>query len=134
MPASPAKPPPMASALTIQNGTAIPNGTLASLTLQVASSASGNLAVQLYNASEVLNDGTDVSPTVLGGVIGLVFLKDVSGPWIGAALAHAGGGFFFLACHAVLGEIWKHHKALVLTCFGAGFAAIGLFTWLLRSI
>jgi zinc transporter ZupT len=72
--------------------------------------------------------------TVLGGVVGLMFLKNVSGVWIGAALAHAGGGFFFLACHAVLGEIWKHHKGLVIANFGAGFAAIGLFTWLLRSI
>jgi hypothetical protein len=52
-----------------QNATAIPNGTLASFTFQVASSASGNLAVQFYNVSEVLNDGTGVSPTVLGGVI-----------------------------------------------------------------
>ncbi len=73
------------------------------------------------------------STTILGGVVGLVFLKNVSGVWVGAALAHAGGGFFFLASHAVLGEIWKHHKALVLANFGAGFAAIGLFTWLLRS-
>jgi zinc transporter ZupT len=74
------------------------------------------------------------STTVLGGVVGLFFLKNVSGVWIGAALAHAGGGFFYLACHALLGEIWKHHKALVLANFGAGFAAIGLFTWLIRSL
>jgi hypothetical protein len=52
-----------------QNGTAIPNGMLASFTLQVASTASGNLAIQLNNASEVLNDGTGVSPTAVGGVI-----------------------------------------------------------------
>jgi hypothetical protein len=52
-----------------QNATPIPNGTLASLTLQLASTASGNLAVQLSNASEVLNDGTGVSPTAVGGVI-----------------------------------------------------------------
>jgi ZIP family zinc transporter/zinc and cadmium transporter len=73
------------------------------------------------------------STTILGGVIGLVFLKNVSGVWVGAALAHAGGGFFFLASHAVLGEIWKHHKGLVLANFGTGFAAIGIFTWLIRS-
>lgn len=74
------------------------------------------------------------STTVIGGVVGLVFLKDLSGPWIAIALAHAGGGFFFLALHAILGEIWKHHKGLVLANFGAGFAAIGILTWILRSI
>ena len=72
------------------------------------------------------------STTLLGGVIGLVFLKHVSGFWIAAALAHAGGGFFFLAAHAVFGEILKHHKALVLTCFGVGFSAIGILTLLMR--
>ena len=92
------------------------------------------LGAGLNKTGVILRVAAVESTTVLGGVIGLVFLKDVSGPWIGAALAHAGGGFFYLACHAVLGEIWKHHKALVLINFGAGFAAIGLFTWLLRAI
>ena len=72
------------------------------------------------------------STTILGGVVGLVFLKSVPGFWTDLAIAHAGGGFFFLASHAVLGEIWKHHKGLVLANFGAGFAAIGIFTWILR--
>jgi zinc transporter ZupT len=72
------------------------------------------------------------STTLLGGAVGLLFLKSVSQFWLALALAHAGGGFFFLATHAVIGEILKHHKALVLTSFGTGFAAIGLFTLLLR--
>ena len=72
------------------------------------------------------------STTLLGGLVGLYYLKDVSAFWIGAALAHAGGGFLFLAAHALVGEILKHHKTLVLTCFGSGFAAIGVFTLLLR--
>jgi ZIP family zinc transporter/zinc and cadmium transporter len=92
------------------------------------------LGAGLSKSGVILRVAAVESTTVLGGVIGLVFLKNVSGPWIGAALAHAGGGFFFLACHAVLGEIWKHHKALVLANFGAGFAAIGIFTWILRSL
>jgi zinc transporter ZupT len=69
---------------------------------------------------------------LLGGAVGLLFLKSVSQFWLALALAHAGGGFFFLATHAVIGEILKHHKALVLTSFGTGFGAIGLFTVLLR--
>jgi len=72
------------------------------------------------------------STTLLGGAVGLLFLKSVSQFWLALALAHAGGGFFFLATHAVIGEILKHHKALVLTSFGTGFGAIGLFTVLLR--
>jgi zinc transporter ZupT len=72
------------------------------------------------------------STTLLGGVMGLVFLRHVSGFWIGAALAHAGGGFLFLATHAVLGEVVAHHKTLVLVNFAVGFGAIGIFTLLLR--
>jgi zinc transporter ZupT len=39
-------------------------------------------------------------------------------------LANACGGFLYLAIHAVLGEILKHHKTLVLTNFAAGFGLI----------
>jgi zinc transporter ZupT len=74
------------------------------------------------------------STTLLGGAVGLLFLPSVSQFWLAVALAHAGGGFLFLATHAVIGEILKHHKALVLTSFGAGFAAIGIFTLLLRLL
>jgi zinc transporter ZupT len=65
--------------------------------------------------------------TLLGGVIGYFFFPELSQFWIAAALAHAGGGFIFLATHAVIGEILKHHKALVLTSFGGGVTLIGLF-------
>jgi hypothetical protein len=44
--------------------------------------------------------------------------------WLPLPLAHAGGGFCCLAVHAVLGEILKHHKTLVLANFAAGFTAI----------
>ncbi len=62
--------------------------------------------------------------TILGGLIGWFFLHGVSAFWLALALANAAGGFFFLALHAVLGEILKHHKGLVLANFAAGFAAI----------
>jgi zinc transporter ZupT len=67
------------------------------------------------------------STTLLGGVIALLFLPGVSRFWVALGLANAGGGFVFLAAHAVVGEILKHHKALVLSCFGAGVALIGIF-------
>ena len=64
--------------------------------------------------------------TILGGVLGHFVLHGVSAFWLGAALAHAGGGFLFLATHAMLGEIWKHHKSIVLGFFSVGFLIIGL--------
>lgn len=72
------------------------------------------------------------STTLLGGVLGWAFLHNLSAFWLDATVAHVGGGFLFLALHAVLGEILKHHKALVLTNFFIGFGGIGAFTLLLR--
>ncbi len=64
--------------------------------------------------------------TILGGVLGHFVLHGVSEFWLGVALANAGGGFLYLATHAILGEIWKHHKGIVLGFFAAGFFVIGL--------
>lgn len=58
--------------------------------------------------------------TILGGVLGLIGLPLLSAWWIHAVLAHAGGGFVFLAAHAVLGEMVKHDKRLVLANFIGG--------------
>jgi zinc transporter ZupT len=66
------------------------------------------------------------STTILGGLLGWFVLRHVSSVWLALALAHAGGGFLFLATHAVLGEIMKHEKKIVLLSFAAGFCAIGL--------
>src|SRR5665213_958891 len=64
------------------------------------------------------------STTILGGLIGWFFLHDASNFWLALALANAAGGFLYLAVHAVIGEILKHHKALVLANFAAGFGII----------
>jgi zinc and cadmium transporter len=64
------------------------------------------------------------STTILGGLLGWFVLRDASHFWLALALANAAGGFLYLAVHAVLGEILKHHKALVLVSFAAGFGAI----------
>ncbi len=74
------------------------------------------------------------STTILGGIVGWLFFRHIAVFWLDAAVAHVGGGFLFLALHAVLGEIIKHHKALVLTNFGIGFGAIALLTLLLRLL
>ena len=64
------------------------------------------------------------STTVLGGLLGWFVLRNVSEAWLALALANAGGGFLYLALHAVLGEVLKHHKTLVLANFAAGFCAV----------
>ena len=72
------------------------------------------------------------STTVLGGVITVAFFPDISPFWLALVLAHVGGGFLYLAAHAVLGEMMKHGKTLVLANFGAGLLSIALLTLLLR--
>src|SRR6266849_7319446 len=72
--------------------------------------------------------------TLLGGVIGFFFLARAPTFWLGLIMAHVGGGFFYLAVHAVLGELIKHGKALVLTSFSAGLALIGILNICLRML
>jgi zinc transporter ZupT len=85
-------------------------------------------------AQTVLRVAAVEATTLLGGLLGWLFFHSISGFWLDAVVAHVGGGFLFLACHAVLGEILKHHKALVLVNFTAGIGAIGLLTLLLRLL
>ena len=70
--------------------------------------------------------------TLLGGVIGILWLGKVSSFWIGLIMAHVGGGFLYLATHAVLGEMLKHGKKLVLTSFSIGVALIAVLNIGLR--
>jgi zinc transporter ZupT len=74
------------------------------------------------------------STTLLGGLLGWLFFRGISYAWLDAIVAHVGGGFLFLAVHAVFGEILKHHKGLVLTSFAVGFAAVGVLTLMLRLL
>jgi zinc transporter ZupT len=62
--------------------------------------------------------------TILGGIVGWFVFQSVSPMWLALALANAGGGFFYLAIHALLGEVFRHHKGLVFGNFAAGFAII----------
>jgi ZIP family zinc transporter/zinc and cadmium transporter len=72
--------------------------------------------------------------TLLGGVLGFFFLANASSFWLGLIMAHVGGGFFYLAAHAVLGEMVKHGKQLVITSFSAGVALIGILNICLRML
>jgi zinc transporter ZupT len=62
--------------------------------------------------------------TIFGGAIGLWAAPRVSGIWLDIVLAHVGGGFIFLAIHAVFGELVKHSKKAVLVSFVSGMLII----------
>jgi len=72
--------------------------------------------------------------TLLGGVIGYFFLTNISTLWLGLIMAEVGGGFLYLAVHAVLGEMLKHGKKLVLTSFLAGVVLIAVLNVGLRML
>jgi zinc transporter ZupT len=74
------------------------------------------------------------STTLLGGVIGYFFLTNISILWLGLIMAHVGGGFIYLATHALLGEMLKHDKRLVLTSFAVGIALIAILNVGLRLV
>ena len=72
--------------------------------------------------------------TLLGGFIGYFFLTNISVLWLALIMAHVGGGFIYLATHAVVGEMLKHGKKLVLTSFALGFALIAVLNVGLRLL
>jgi len=74
------------------------------------------------------------SATLLGGVIGYFFLTNISMLWLGLIMAHVGGGFVYLATHAVVGEMLKHGKKLVLTSFALGATLIAVLNVGLRLL
>src|SRR5436190_8078224 len=72
--------------------------------------------------------------TLVGGVIGYFFMTNISIFWLGLIMAHVGGGFFYLATHAVLGEMLKHGKKIVLTSFALGVVLIAVLNIVLRVL
>lgn len=63
--------------------------------------------------------------TVLGALIGSIVLKSyVSNVLLSVVMSHVSGGFIFLASHAVLGEMLKNHKKLVIGSFTIGLILI----------
>src|SRR5215472_4088951 len=72
--------------------------------------------------------------TLVGGAIGYFFLRTIPSLWLALIMAYVGGGFLYLAAHAVLGEMLKHEKKLVLTSFSAGVALIGILNIGLRVL
>jgi zinc and cadmium transporter len=74
------------------------------------------------------------STTLVGGTLGLWVLPSVTPVWLNLVLAHLGGGFLYLAFHAVVGELAKHSKKVVLVNFSLGVVLIALLNlalWML---
>jgi zinc transporter ZupT len=72
--------------------------------------------------------------TLLGGVMAYFFLTNISTLWLELIMAHVGGGFIYLATHAVVGEMLRHGKKLVLTSFALGVALIAVLNVGLRLL
>ena len=72
--------------------------------------------------------------TLLGGLIGFIFLGKISSLWLDLIMAYIGGGFLYLAVHAVLGEMLRHGKKHVLTSFSVGVALIAILNIGLRAL
>jgi zinc transporter ZupT len=72
--------------------------------------------------------------TLLGAVVGYFFLAQTSSFWLGLVMAHVGGGFLYLAAYAILGEMLKHGKRLVLNSFVLGVALIALINFALKLL
>jgi len=72
--------------------------------------------------------------TLVGGAIGYFFLSNISTFWLGLIMAEVGGGFVYLAAHALLGEMLRHGKKLVLISFSAGVALIAVLNIGLRML
>jgi zinc transporter ZupT len=72
--------------------------------------------------------------TLVGGIIGYFFLARISTLWLGFIIAYVGGGFIYLAVHAMLGEMLKHGRKLVLTSFVLGVTLIAVLNVALRFL
>jgi len=72
--------------------------------------------------------------TLAGGAMGSWVLPRVPGIWLDALLAHVGGGFIFLAVHAVFGELRKHGLALVVGGFVTGLGIIAALELAVRLL
>ncbi|MGE5410099.1 MAG: ZIP family metal transporter [Clostridiales bacterium] len=59
--------------------------------------------------------------TVLGALAGIYLMgANISDVLFGIIMAHIAGGFIFLAFHAIMGEMLKHHTRLVIVSFVFG--------------
>lgn len=71
------------------------------------------------------------SLTLAGWALGQFSLQGFrEGPWFYLILAHVGGGFIYLALHALLNESEEHSPRYILFFFFIGIAVISLTNWI----
>lgn len=71
------------------------------------------------------------SSTLLGWVLGALLLTGFEeSKWFYGLMVHIGGGFIYLALHAVLNESRKHSPRFILFFFLVGVALISLTRWI----
>jgi zinc transporter ZupT len=103
----------------------IPEG-LALCALLLAAGLSRRIALAWVAAVE--------ATTLAGGAIGLWVAPRVSSTWLDLILTHVGGGFIYLAVHAVFGELVRHGRKPVLVSFSAGLLLIFVLNLALRFL
>jgi len=67
-------------------------------------------------------------------MIGFFVLANQPSFWLSLFMANVAGGFSYLAVHAVLGEMLKHGKGLVLMSFSLGITLIAALNVCLRRL
>ncbi len=71
------------------------------------------------------------SSTLIGWVLGTSFLRGFGDSrWFYLMLVHIGGGFVYLALHAVLNEAKEHSPRFIIFFFLTGIALISLTRWI----
>ncbi|HZW38125.1 MAG TPA: ZIP family metal transporter [Ignavibacteriaceae bacterium] len=72
------------------------------------------------------------SVTIIGAILGFyIFESSISFTILSAITAHIAGGFIYLALHAVFGEMYRHHKGLVIGSFLLGALIIYSFHFIM---
>lgn len=72
--------------------------------------------------------------TLLGAALGFAALRGLPRFWMGALLAHTGGGFVYLALHSLLGAAPLREKVAQIGYGTLGFAAVALLLWGLQRL
>ena len=72
------------------------------------------------------------STTLIGGALGLWLQPRDTGYWMFLVPAHIGGGFIFLAVHAVFGELVKHGRKQVINSFVVGILLIVILHYVIH--
>lgn len=72
--------------------------------------------------------------TALGAFIGMLFLREATGTWLGITLGVVAGSFLYTVGFALLKEMYAHEKGSILKYVALGFLSIVLLSYVLASL